>query len=263
MVVTVHDLYMARHATEITPLRRTRKLRSVLKVCACSAHIVVPTNTIKAELAELLGDERKVTVIPHGLADAFGNYDGCGNDRGDSDGTRKPPHPYLLTFCGGRRKNLHNTVEAFRQLKLDVDGFRILIIGAPTLAERAAVGKRLPQACYSFSWGISDHQLARAYANAAVVCYPSLYEGFGFPVLEGMAAGRPVVTTYKGATAEVAGGYAELVVAESSESIASGIEAALDMKPYELDRARSHALRFSLDDSGRSLVDLYGDLTEL
>jgi len=260
MVTTVHDLYMARHATELAPERQANKLKCVLRTCSRCTRIIVPTRAIKAELAELLGDEEKVAVIPHGLSDSFRAAGGGG---GGVDDIQRQQRPYLLTFCGGRRKNILNTVKAFRQLKLDAEGWRMLIIGVPTPTERAALRRQLPRGRYSFRWGIDDEALVRAYANAEVICYPSLYEGFGFPVLEGMASGRPVVTGDQGATAEVAGGHARMVAAQSAESIASGIEAALDMKTYELADARRHALGFSWEDCALRLVDLYGDAREL
>ncbi|MEX0387016.1 glycosyltransferase family 4 protein [Spiribacter onubensis] len=258
MVTTVHDLYMARHATEITRNCQARKLRSVLQACARCVRIIVPSRAIKAELAELLDDERKVVVVPHGLSNSFRAIGRLG-----ADVVQRQKRPYLMTFCGGRRKNIENTVEAFSRLKLDAQGWRMLIIGMPTPTERDVVGRQLPRDRYSFRWGIDDKALVRAYANAEVICYPSLYEGFGFPVLEGMASGRPVVTGDQGATAEVAGGHARTVTAQSPESIASGIEAALDMKTYELADARRHALGFSWEDCARRLVDLYGDAREL
>ncbi len=73
-------------------------------------------------------------------------------------------------------------------------------------------------------WGApSDEELAALYRGARCLVYPSLYEGFGIPVLEAMACGTPVVTSRGGATEEVAGGAAVLVDAADPEAIAAGI----------------------------------------
>jgi alpha-1,3-rhamnosyl/mannosyltransferase len=73
---------------------------------------------------------------------------------------------------------------------------------------------------------VSDDELAALYRGARCLVYPSLYEGFGIPVLEAMACGTPVVTSAGGATEEVAGGAAVLVDPRDPASIAAGIEEA-------------------------------------
>jgi glycosyltransferase involved in cell wall biosynthesis len=104
---------------------------------------------------------------------------------------------------------------------------------------------------------VSDDELARLYRGAAVAAYPSLYEGFGFPVLEAMACGAPVVTSRGGATEEVADGAAVLVDPLDPASIASGIEEAM-VRRDEL-RALGHerAAAFSWDETARRTVEVY------
>jgi glycosyltransferase involved in cell wall biosynthesis len=75
---------------------------------------------------------------------------------------------------------------------------------------------------------LPDEELAALYRGARCLAYPSLYEGFGIPVLEAMACGCPVVTSAGGACEEVAGGAAVLVDPLDVASIAEGIERAGD-----------------------------------
>jgi glycosyltransferase involved in cell wall biosynthesis len=84
---------------------------------------------------------------------------------------------------------------------------------------------------------VTRAELAALYAGSAVVCYPSLREGFGLPVLEAMAHGAPVVTSAGTATAEVAGDAAVLVDPLDTEAIAAGLACVLD------DPARAEAMR--------------------
>jgi glycosyltransferase involved in cell wall biosynthesis len=104
---------------------------------------------------------------------------------------------------------------------------------------------------------VDDAELARLYRGARCVAYPSLYEGFGIPVLEAMACGAPVVTSRGGATEEVAGGAAVLVDATSVESIAAGIEEAVaradELRGRGLERARA----YSWDESARLTLEAY------
>jgi glycosyltransferase involved in cell wall biosynthesis len=74
---------------------------------------------------------------------------------------------------------------------------------------------------------VSDADLADLYRAAAVTAYPSLYEGFGLPVVEAMACGSPVVASDRGAIPEVAGDAA-ILVEPSARGIALGLRAALD-----------------------------------
>ena len=89
---------------------------------------------------------------------------------------------------------------------------------------------------------VPDEELAALYRGARCLVYPSLYEGFGIPVLEAMACGTPVVTSAGGATEEVAGGAAVLVDPRDPAAVAAGIEEAVarrdELVPLGLERAR-------------------------
>jgi glycosyltransferase involved in cell wall biosynthesis len=90
---------------------------------------------------------------------------------------------------------------------------------------------------------VSDERLAELYRGARCLVYPSLYEGFGIPVLEAMACGTPVVTSAGGATEEVAGGAAVLIDPLDPASIAAGIEEAVsrrdELAALGVERARA------------------------
>ena len=75
-----------------------------------------------------------------------------------------------------------------------------------------------------FTGAVSDQDLARLYRGATLVAFVSLYEGFGLPIIEGMAAGVPVLTSNVAAMPEVAGEAALLVDPTSIEDIAGGLE---------------------------------------
>ena len=123
------------------------------------------------------------------------------------------------------RKNLGAAVEAAR-----VAGVELRVVGAPGWG-----GVEVP----GWVGRPSDDELAALYRGARCLVYPSLYEGFGLPVLEAMACGTPVVTSRGGATEEVAGDAAVLVDAASPEEIAAGI--------VEADRRRDELVHAGLE----------------
>ena len=92
---------------------------------------------------------------------------------------------------------------------------------------------------------VSDERLAELYRGARCLVYPSLYEGFGIPVLEAMACGTPVVTSAGGATEEVAGDAAVLVDPLDPASIAAGIEEAVSRRAELAALGLERAKRFT------------------
>ena len=127
------------------------------------------------------------------------------------------------------RKNLRRVEEAAR-----IAGLELRVVGAQGWGGVS-----------SASWlgAVSDEELARLYRGALCLAFPSLYEGFGIPVLEAMACGTPVVTSRDGATAEVAGDAAVLVDPLDVEAIAAGLREAIERRAElrELGLARARA----------------------
>lgn len=144
-----------------------------------------------------------------------------------------------------RRKNVTSVVDAFdllRERNLS-SGLQLVIAGGDGF-DSDAVHRRIEASPFRDSivrlGFVTDEMRAALYQSARVLIYPSLYEGFGLPVLEAMAAGCPVVTSNYGAVAEVAGAGA-LCVAPEPEAIAEAI----------LSLINDDALRNSLIDKGR------------
>ena len=106
----------------------------------------------------------------------------------------------------------------------------------------------------------TDEQLAALLRGARCLLYPSLYEGFGLPVLEAMACGTPVVTSRGGATEEVAGGAAVLVDPRDPAAIAAGIEEATHRRDELVAAGRARAAAFTWNRSADLVEALWREL---
>jgi len=207
LVVTVHDLAVFRHPEAFNRWSRWYGPRVVPRVLRRARLVIAVSEFTKRELVDLLGlADEKIRVIPNAVEDLF-------TDRG-----RAAEGEYVLTVGTLEpRKNLVRTADAARRA-----GVELRVVGARGWG-RVDVGGN------GVRWlgQVADEQLAELYRGARCVAYPSLYEGFGIPVLEAMACGTPVVTSRGGATEEVADGAAVLVDPRDPADIAAGIERAI------------------------------------
>jgi glycosyltransferase involved in cell wall biosynthesis len=217
LVLTVHDLAVFRHPETFNRWTRGYS-RRVLPYLARRARRVIAVSEFTAgEAVELLGvNEERVRVVPHGVSEPFTPHgEAAGGDYVLAVGTLEP------------RKNLARVA-----LAAERSGLELRVVGP-----RGWGDVEVDSAGYA-----SDEELARLYRGASALVYPSLYEGFGLPVLEAMATGTPVVTS-PGATAEVSGGAAVIVDPLEVEAIAAGIAEAIgrreELRAAGLERARS------------------------
>jgi glycosyltransferase involved in cell wall biosynthesis len=182
-----------------------RHLRGADRVLCGSEHV-------REQLAELAGvDRARIAVTPYGVDERF------------RPGPSEPEQPYVL--CVGTlepRKNLAGALRAFeRAAPPDV---RLVIAGASgwrnTEFERelGARGGRV-----TLAGRVSEEELVRLYSGAACFLYPTLAEGFGFPVLEAMASGAPVVASDTTSLPELAGDAALLVDPADEEAVADAL----------------------------------------
>jgi glycosyltransferase involved in cell wall biosynthesis len=151
---------------------------------------------------------------------------GCGVDSAyrPGEGSFGLPFPYLLCVSNRKRhKNEFRIVEAFAQADLDPQ-VHLVFTGKPSVdsinrIESCKLGSRV-----DFVGVVPESKLPSLYRGAEALIFPSLYEGFGLPVLEAMACGTPVVTANVTAMPEVAGDAALLVDPTSVEQIARAME---------------------------------------
>ena len=232
VVVTVHDLGVFRHPETFNRWTRSYSQAFLPRLARRASRVIAVSEFTKAEAVELLGLEAsRVHVIPHGVASPFEPVGpAAGGDYVLAVGTVEP------------RKNLIRALLAAERAEVE-----LRVVGPP-------------------GWGdvgvdtvgfVNDEELARLYRGAQCLVYPSLYEGFGLPVLEAMACGTPVVTSATGATAEVAGGAAVLVDPLDVDAIAGGIREAIERRGELRNAGLERAAEFTWEDAARRTVEVY------
>lgn len=167
------------------------------------------------------------------------------------------PERYLL-FVGTvePRKNLVRLLEAHSSL-----GDRIpdlVIAGAAGWGDDVEVPAASRGRVHRVGF-VPAEELAALYAGAVALCYPSIREGFGLPILEAMAQGTPVVTSANGATEEVAGGAAVLVDPLDVASIADGILRVIENRSETSMRARDRASLLSWRRTAELTREVYAE----
>jgi glycosyltransferase involved in cell wall biosynthesis len=266
VVMVVHDLAGELYP-ETAPQHDARWWGRFDEALSSAAAVIVPSRSTRDDLRSLHTiDPSRIHVIHHGVDRAA--FDPVPREELSRVATRHGVEgsPYVL-FIGGLepRKNLLRLIEAFA----DVPGSaRLVIAGGPVrwipseaARVRASVAE-LPRDVGSrviFTGYVAALEKRALIAGATVLAYPSLHEGFGFPVLEAMAAGVPVLASNGSSMPEVAGDDAVLVDPRSVGAIADGLARLLqddDLRARLSGAGRSRAARFTWDRCARETADV-------
>jgi glycosyltransferase involved in cell wall biosynthesis len=262
LVVTAHDLAFLRFP-ELVPRRWLWLDRAGLRATVKRAHaIVVPSRSTADDLLSRASiDAARVHVTP--LAPSL-----AGSEEDPAEALRRlgVTSPYLLSVGTVEpRKNLLRLVRAYRQVAPEVP-HALVLTGPPgwQSAELEAELARTGPGTIVRTGYVSDRDLDALYRGADVFAYPSLYEGFGLPVVEAMARGVATITSNTSSLPEVAGEAALLVDPEDVGEIADALARVLNDPVLAEDlrrRGRERAAMFSWAATARATLDVYRHVT--
>lgn len=262
-VVTIHDVTFLRMPERYPPARRLY-MRTMTRVSARAADaIIVPSQTVRDDVVRLLAvPAGRVTVVYEAAAAQYTPVEAATAravaGRYGMDG------PYVLSVGSLEPgKNRTRLIRAMRALREDSIDARLLIVGQRAWgyeADEVLAREPAMAGAVRFAGFVPAEDMPALYSGATAFAMPSLYEGFGLPVLEAMACGTPVLTSNVSATAEVAGDAALLVDPMSLGAIRDGLRRLLtDNQLRERLHAagRGRAAQFSWQRAARETRTVY------
>lgn len=253
VVVTLYDLipliYKQQYLRNPDDEHKYMKLLDFIK--SCDALLAISETTKNDAIAYAGMDPDKITVIMGGYDEMFRpipNYNGSKMEEFYFISS-----PYILCVSGmGFRKNTERVIEAFAVANRQLNNkYQLVIcceISSDQMSQLRDIANRfhIPEHKLVITGYVPDEHLVQLYNGASLLAFPSLYEGFGLPVVEAMACGTPVLTSNNSSLRELAGEAAHLVSPENIEQITQGMVTVLS-EPEVRDRlVRSGWQRVSL-----------------
>lgn len=267
-VVTIHDLSLLLWPqTHQQHLVRRARFRLPLMARRADA-IIVPSQSVKTEVCEHLGiHDSRITVIPEAPRSSFWQVPveetvvvrrrlNIGDDFILFVGTIEP------------RKNLLTLVRAFEEIvRNGVSQTQLVLVGnegwltdeLQDFLRTADFRERVRFVGY-----LADDDLRALYSSCRVFVYPSLYEGFGLPLLEAMACGAPVITSDIPSVRETVGDVALLVSPTDVNELARSLIPLLENSAEREQRSaagKQHASKFSWGKAAAATLDVYQQVT--
>jgi glycosyltransferase involved in cell wall biosynthesis len=246
-VTTVHDLIPIKFPKFIHPeivAVHKRRLEWVKKEID---RVIVPSTQTKEDLIQYGISESKIRLISEAPVNLPVNSEKVEEiKRKYKIGNSK----FLIGVGVTPIKNTQRIIKAFELASGGMD-FKLILVGRPSNIEiEETRGVRLTGA-------VSNEELAALYSGAEALIYPSLYEGFGIPILDAFACSCPVVTSDLSSMAETAGDAAILVDPYSIDSIAEGIKKAIDNKKGLIEKGLRRIKGFSWTKTAEETLKVY------
>lgn len=260
LAVTVHDVAFLRSPEHFTRRGNAYFHRALERTRHEADAIIVPSRATADDCIHAGLDGTRIHVIPHGVrplpvtdaqVTAFRNAHGLTREYVLWTGTREP------------RKNLPVLLRAFALFAADHPDLDLVLVGPAGWgddAEERALAAELPERIHVLG-RLSSDDLAAAYRGARAFVFPSIWEGFGLPVLEAMAYGTPVVTSRGTCMEEVCGDTGLLADADAPEQIAAQLAVATGEAHDDLAAAgRERARAFTWEECAAAHTHVYSSL---
>lgn len=265
LTATVHDLTWQTMPDMHSPANVAAERVFAERVLRRADGLIAVSEATRTDAVRILRlAPEKIRVIHHGVAEEFFRAGPA-----EADGARARlglSRPYAL-FVGTiePRKNVDLLLDAWLGLSRPLrDEFDLVVAGPAGWRQRETLARlRHPTPGVRYLGYVPERDLPGLVAGATVFVYPSLYEGFGFPVAQAMAAGVPVVTSAVSSLPEIAGDAAVLVDPRSEAELRRALEDVLtspERRRGMIERGRRNAGRFSWSECARRSIEFFREV---
>ena len=262
-VVTIHDLIFLRFPDLYKSIDRKVYTKKFRFACENADKIIAISQQTKEDIIQFFNiDSNKIEVIYQSCNQRF-HTTSPNDEKKEVKDLYKLPDNYLL-YVGTieKRKNLLSIVKALHQGKIDTP---LVVVGkkTPYFEEVNNYIKEFNLRNIRFLKNVPDHHLPALYQMASVFIYPSVFEGFGIPILEALFSKLPVITS-KGSCFPEAGGPSSIYIdPENYQELAESIKNALEnneLRSKMIKDGLDHAQNFRHELIAKQLNNLYQEL---
>jgi len=268
-LVTIHDLSFLKYP-EFFSWRKNfwHKMVNVKKLIKRFNIVIAVSENTKRDIIELCGvNENRVKVIYPGLNNEFINIEMASDKLAEIKTKYGLSDKYIL-YLGTiePRKNVDGIIKAFNQLRvnnLELRDYKLVIAGGKGWKSKNIYEeweKSEFKNDIKFLGYIDDKEKIYLYKLASVFIYPSFYEGFGFPPLEAMASGVPVIASYAASLPEVAGGAALMVNPYNINDMTRALKEILtdqNLKNKLIEQGLEQVKKFSWKNTAREYLKIF------
>jgi glycosyltransferase involved in cell wall biosynthesis len=259
-VTTIHDMNYKRHPEDLSLAERAVYSVLIPQVVLRSHRLLTDSEAARADILRWTPAKPSDVVAVH--LGVRAQWPGNPDDDSARLNTIDLTGPFILTVSASYpHKNLRRLISAFPLRLQGGQPVQLVVVGLRGRADRELqVASTERHGVIRILGWVDDALLGSLYRRAVALAFPSLYEGFGLPILEAMGVGTPVVTSAFGAMAEVAGDAAELVNPYDIGSIRRGLERICSDAAYRdhlRERGIERAAQFTWQEAARKTVDVY------
>lgn len=259
VVITVYDLIYEKYPDHFPAEEVTEVLRNKKAIIGRADRIITISHSAKKDLVELYRvDERKVSVV------YLGNSLQTTESSGNTQTALELPGKFIL-YVGNRTgyKNFTAFIRSITPLFQKDKDLHLMCTGTPFTPEETTFFKELGIDSRIHARFVTDQMLMHLYRNARAFVFPSLYEGFGIPVIEAMSNGCPAVLSNTSSLPEIGGAAALYFDPLDPESIAHTVERCLNddaQRAEMITKGRVQAGGFSWETTAQQTAEIYRSL---
>ncbi len=260
-IVTLHDaLFMKLQESAFNHNEMRETIPAFINKCMA---IITCSENSKNDIVETMGiNPDKIHVIPWGIRhDIFYPEPDMEKTKLTIEKKWGIKSPYFFSVsCNDERKNTHKLIDVYIKLSQNnLQNDLCLVWGAPEYIRKKVIENKLQNRIH-FLDSVSNDDLRLLYAGATATVFPSLYEGFGLPVLESMACGTPVISSDTSSLPEVGGDAAIYINPENMDTLENALilfeNNTLDNKSLQ-ERSIKQASKFTWNKCAHSTISVY------